>query len=101
MDVDFDLFPANVYINEVLHPQVRFLTTGTVAWVFGLDDNGTPTVVAEGDVETVDVRQGSNWRATVSGVIWNVSRAGGCGCGSPLKRASQRALVAQGLGVAL
>lgn len=81
-----DLSPVRVETDGWIFPKHRLVYDGLAARVI----DGHPTVLAEGQVGTVE-QDDQAWRLTlVSGEVWSVSRSSGCGsCGggtAPIRR---------------
>lgn len=90
-----DVYPASLSVaGEVRFPRVRVFTDskpGSRVVVFGRvpETDGQIQQLAEAVVATVEhrTRRSAPHRITTAdGEIWEVLKAGDCGCGDPLKR---------------
>jgi hypothetical protein len=84
MNVEFDLWPANITIDGVIHSTVRLVVADGHAYAFGVKGR-QPTVLRHGQVDGTLDPSHYPVEFTADGVAWRASRGSGCGCGHPLK----------------
>lgn len=88
MHLQVDMFPATVRLHDgrVVKPARLFVTDDGRAAVVA--ENGRdPVTVATAEGVTAE-RGPRGWTVATADGDWTASRRGGCGCGSPLKRAT-------------
>lgn len=94
MEILLDVFPCTVQTPEATHTRTRVVVVDRVAHVFGMHPQRGLEELARAEV--TDSVVGDHWpyRIVTPAGTWKVERGGGCGCGSPLKRALRDELLA-------
>jgi hypothetical protein len=94
-EITLDFFPATVRVGDRTWKQVRVIVADGTARLFALQA-GRPEQVLAVRLTAPVTHAGFPYNLSTEGdnPDWAVQRASGCGCGHPLKRASQVALLA-------
>lgn len=92
----YDVFPARATVNGKSYAKVRLLVTVDNRAVLFAHEGGNAEIVARADNVSAgrDKLKPRVVTITAEGENWDVTRTGGCGCHSPLKRINRTAAFA-------
>lgn len=91
VELRMDLFPARIVANpgdpemETVYEITRLLVGRDEIWAWAMVE-GSPQLVLNERIESIEGRRTTGWTATLSdGSSVYFTRATGCGCGNPLR----------------
>lgn len=89
-----NVFPGIAHSPERSYDPCRAISDGSTLWIFVAE--GNEVVLAESfTVTNIESLDAMRYNVTdEDGNVWLIESGGGCGCGSPLKRANWQSLLA-------